>query len=54
MVSYDGKAGLCTGNSFQEIKALLLDSCHQYHDESSIQEGNEQVGSRRMTDTMGH
>ena len=54
MVSHDGKASLCTGNNFQEKKALLSGSCHQFHDRSSTQEGNEQVGSRRTTDTMGH
>ena len=53
-VSYDGKAGLCICNSFQEAKALLPSSCHQCLNRSSIQEGNEQVGSRKTTDPIGH
>ena len=51
-ISYDGEVGLY--NSFQEVKALLLGSCHQCLDGSSPQVGKEQVGSRRMTDPIGY
>ena len=54
MISYDRKVGLCTNNGFQKAKALLPGSCHQCFDGSSTQEGNEQVGNRKMTDPMGH
>ena len=40
-VSIDREIGLCTNNSFQEVETLLLSSCHQRHDGSSTQEGNE-------------
>ena len=53
-ISYDGKVGIWTDNSFQVAKTLLPGSCHQYFDRSSIQEGNEQVGNCRMTDPMGY
>ena len=53
-ISYDGKVGIWTDNSFQEAKTLLPGSCHQYFDRSSIQEGNEQVGNCRITDPMGY
>ena len=39
------EASLCIDNSFQEAKALLPSSCHQFHDRSSAQESNEQARS---------
>ena len=52
-LSIDREIDLCTNNSFQEVEILLPSSCHQRHDGSSTQEGNEQVVIRRTTDPMG-
>ena len=54
MISDDGKVGICINNSFQEAEALLLGPCHQCHYRSCAQEGDEQVGSCRTTNPMGH
>jgi len=53
-VSIDREIGLCTNNSFQEVETLLPSLCHQCHDGSSTQEGNEQVGSHRTTEPIGY
>ena len=52
-VSTNREVGIFTSNSFQEVETLLPSSCHQCHDGSSAQKGNEQVGSCRTTDLIG-
>ena len=52
-VSTDREVGLCTNNNFQEVETLLPSSCHQRHNDSSTQKGNEQVGSCRTTNPIG-
>ena len=54
MIPNDGKASLFFGYGFYEVKALLSGSCHKCLDRFSTKEGNEQIGSHRMTNPMGH
>ena len=53
-ISNDGKASLCLGHGFLEVKTLLSGPCHKCLNKSSTKKGDEQVRSCMTTNPMGH